>query len=63
LRPRSGNQLLLGDNLTRALDQSSQDIEGPAAESHRCIAFEQEALRCEEPERPKREGVLAVRCR
>jgi hypothetical protein len=63
LRPRSGNQLLLGDNLTRALDKSRQDIEGPAAEPHRLIAFKEKALRCKQPERAKREGVLAARCR
>ena len=54
-RPGSGDQLLLADHLAGALDQSGQDVEGAAAEPHRLVALEQEPLRCEEPERAKRD--------
>src|SRR5882724_11774404 len=55
LRPGSGDELLLADHLAGALDQRGQDVEGAAAEPHRLVAFEQEALRCVKSERAKRD--------
>jgi hypothetical protein len=54
LRPGAGDQLLLTDHLAGALDQSGEDVEGPAAEPYRRVALKQEALRCKKPIRAKR---------
>jgi hypothetical protein len=63
LRPSSGDQLFLAENLTGAFNQSGENVEGPAAAPYRRIPLKQEALRCREPERAKRKAVLAARRR
>ncbi len=57
LRPRAGHQLLFADHLAGAFDQSSQNVEGTAAEPHRPVGLEQKPLRSKEPERTKRDRV------
>jgi hypothetical protein len=57
LRPGPTYQFLFAHHLAGAFDQSSQDVEGAAAEPHRLVALEQETLLCEEPERAKRDRV------
>jgi hypothetical protein len=57
LRPSPTYQFLFADYLAGAFDQSSQDVEGAAAEPHRLVALEQETLLCKEPERAKRDRV------
>jgi hypothetical protein len=52
--PSSGDQLLLAHHLAGPFDQRGQDAKGAAAEPHRRVAFEQEALHGNEPERAKR---------
>src|SRR6266581_2476686 len=59
LRPGSGYQLFLADNLAGAFDQSSQNFEGPAAEPHRCLTLKKkQPLRRKQPERTKRDRRL-----
>src|SRR5260370_31769501 len=60
-RPGSGHQLFLADNLAGTLDQSGQDIEGPAAEPYRCVALNKQPLRCEQPERAQGDRVSGHR--
>jgi hypothetical protein len=55
--PGSGNQFLLADHLARTFDQSGQDIEGAAAQSHWLVAVQQEPPRCDEPVRAKGDRV------
>jgi hypothetical protein len=57
LRPSPSYQFFFADHLAGAFDQSSQDVEGAAAEPHRLVALEQETLLCKEPERAKRDRV------
>jgi len=42
--PHAGDQLVLADQLPRALDQSGQNIKRAAAHTHRVIVFEQKSL-------------------
>jgi hypothetical protein len=57
LRPSPSYQFLFADYLAAAFDQSSQDVEGAAAEPHRPVVLEQETLLCKELERAKRDRV------
>jgi hypothetical protein len=41
MRPGSGDQLFFADHLTRAFDQSGENVEGTAAEPYRSVALEQ----------------------
>jgi hypothetical protein len=56
-RPGAGDQLFLANHFAGAFDQGRQDLEGAAAQPHRLIPLEQQSLRCQEPERPKRNRV------
>src|SRR5216684_4671832 len=63
LRPGSGYQLFLADNLAGAFDQSGQDVEGAAAEPYRCVALKKQPLRRKEPEWLKQDRRLIARNR
>src|SRR5277367_1016623 len=55
LRPGSGDQLLLADDLAGTFDQCRQDVEGAAAEPHWLVALQQQPLSCKEPIWAKRD--------
>jgi len=53
IRPGSGFKVILADYLARAFEQRRKDVKGTAAEAHRLVAFKQQPLCCEKPERAK----------
>ena len=60
-RPGSGYQFFLADNLAGAFEQRRKDVKGTAAEAHRLVAFKQQALCREKPERAKDDGLSVHR--
>ena len=52
--PNARRQLVLGDQLSRSLDQRSQDLEGAATETNERFTFQQQVSRWMEAERAKR---------
>jgi hypothetical protein len=56
--PDAGDQLVLADQLTGALDQDGEDVERAATESQRLFAFEQELLRRKQAEGTERDRVI-----
>src|SRR6516162_9139302 len=52
--PNAGYELVPADQLSRSLDQRSQDLQGAAAETNERFAFQQQMSRWMEAERAKR---------
>src|SRR5262249_35683144 len=54
-RPHPGGQLVLADDIARAVRESDQDVERPAAQPKRPVVLEQRPLRRQEAKRSKRD--------
>jgi hypothetical protein len=57
--PDKGHKLVLSNQLARALHQRDQDIQSPAAEAYRPIAFQQQSL-CHEQTKGTEARALAL---
>jgi hypothetical protein len=61
VRPGAGDQFLLGDHLTRTIDQGNQDLSRQVAETDGPVAFKQQLLRRKKAEWSERNNLIGHR--